>query len=340
MNKLLSKIKNVVLKDNFNIATTDYLEGDWKHGGDNYIAIRNKGAAFKAVKDNNSTAMVFIDVGIKDYYVEVEFSVVDYTQYLYIKGDDDSNFITLSYSNDEIEIREYIDWNDTSTYYKGKIENGDVVGALCLGRKITVFINDIAICEYTIKNLRFVDSTNTGMMIQGSNSAMFDNFIVFEIDKENAEEQEKLPNNDEFYAGYFSDDEIDEFMGNNVYYMSYNGDDENSGLTRSEPLATLEGFKNKIEKISNISEATLYVEDGDYILSKPIDLYGKRFGNTVKVNIIGIGNKAEFTTSDKLDNSKFVPISMNGTKVYRYDLSSLNINFKPKMVEYPNSSYL
>lgn len=339
MNKLLSKIKNVVLKDNFNIATTDYLEGDWKHGGDNYIAIRNKGAAFKAVKDNNSTAMVFIDVGIKDYYVEVEFSVVDYTQYLYIKGDDDSNFITLSYSNDEIEIREYIDWNDTSTYYKGKIENGDVVGALCLGRKITVFINDIAICEYTIKNLRFVDSTNTGMMIQGSNSAMFDNFIVFEIDKENAEEQEKLPNNDEFYAGYFSDDEIDEFMGNNVYYMSYNGDDENSGLTRSEPLATLEGFKNKIEKISNISEATLYVEDGDYILSKPIDLYGKRFGNTVKVNIIGIGNKAEFTTSDKLDNSKFVPISMNGTKVYRYDLSSLNINFKPKMVEYPNSSY-
>ena len=152
MNKLLSKIKNVVLKDNFNIATTDYLEGDWKHGGDNYIAIRNKGAAFKAVKDNNSTAMVFIDAGIKDYYVEVEFSVVDYTQYLYIKGDDDSNFITLSYSNGEIEIREYIDWNDTSTNYKGKIENGDVVGALCLGSKITVFINDIAICEYTIKN--------------------------------------------------------------------------------------------------------------------------------------------------------------------------------------------
>ena len=34
MSQLLSKIKKVVLKDNFNIATTDYLEGHWTHGGD------------------------------------------------------------------------------------------------------------------------------------------------------------------------------------------------------------------------------------------------------------------------------------------------------------------
>jgi len=147
---------------------------------------------------------------------------------------------------------------------------------------------------------------------------------------------EEIP---EFDVGYFNDPEISDFKTENVYYISPNGNDKNKGTSRNKPLKSLLGFKNKVEALSKISKVTLYVEDGDYNLTSQFDLYGNSFGNTIQVDIIGIGNKAEFTTSDKLDNSKFIAINMNGTTVYKYDLESFNISFSPGMSSYPDSIY-
>lgn len=358
MASLMEKFKKILVKENFNIASSEYLTGKWIHGGANYIGISNKKAVLKSVVDSVTTAMTFINVGMKNYYVEVEFSTMSFSQFFYIKGDNDSYFITLSYSNNKVEIREYVNWVVTSTFYDKTISNGDIVGALCNNNKITIYINDVQAFEYTMKDTRFVNSTHTGMMIRGNNTPAFDNFIVYEVNldggsesnpqaPDTAEEKDDpvipdIPNQedsqDEFYTGYFNEAEITNFTGNNIYYMSLKGNDSNDGKTRNNPLLTLDGFKNKIEKSSNISEATLYVEDGDYKLTKTFDLSGNKFGKTVTVNIIGIGNKAQFTTADKLDNSKFSLIDMNNTKVYKYDLSRLNINFTLGMANY-NTDY-
>ena len=114
----------------------------------------------------------------------------------------------------------------------------------------------------------------------------------------------------------------------NNYYMSTSGSDSNDGTSRNTPLKTLEGFKTKIEA-SSLTEANLFIEDGEYIILDRFDLYGTKFGNSCKVNIRGIGDNVEFTGAVTLDNSKFTATTMNGVTVYQYDLSDYDLNYTP-----------
>lgn len=131
---------------------------------------------------------------------------------------------------------------------------------------------------------------------------------------------------EEFDSGYFTEAAITSFNAENAFYMSPNGNDNNDGKTRNTPLRTIEECKNKINGQS-FSEATIYLEDGEYKVDSSFNLYNGRFGKDCAVNFQGIGNKAEFTAADTLDNSKFVSTTINGVGAYAYDLSSIDLNF-------------
>lgn len=125
----------------------------------------------------------------------------------------------------------------------------------------------------------------------------------------------------------FAEPEITGFVGTNVYFVSPIGDDSNSGISRTVPLKTLLGAISKIELLYNPTKATILFEDGEYPITSKVNLLGKKFAKTCHVDIRGIGNNAVFTGAEKLNNSNFVPISMNGTTVYQYDLSGYNLNY-------------
>lgn len=131
---------------------------------------------------------------------------------------------------------------------------------------------------------------------------------------------------DEFQTGYFNDDRIISFTAKNSYFMSQTGNDSNSGKSLDEALLTIEGYQAKVNS-GSFTESTLYIEDGEYLITKPINLYNGRFGNQCKVTLQGIGNRAEFTVANTLINSRFNKISMNNTTIYKYDLADLNLNF-------------
>ena len=86
------------------------------------------------------------------------------------------------------------------------------------------------------------------------------------------------------------------------------------------------GYIAKVEA-ADMTESTLYVEDGEYEVSSATNLLGTKFGNTTKTTIQGIGNKAEFTTATTLTNNNFTSTTINGKSGYVYDLSGLNLNY-------------
>ena len=130
----------------------------------------------------------------------------------------------------------------------------------------------------------------------------------------------------EFTTEYFDEAKITNFSATNSYYMSTTGNDSNNGTARTTPLKTLSGYISKINAL-DLKESTLYVEDGEYQITSAINLLGNKFGNSTKITIQGIGNKAEFTTAETLNNSLFSATTINGVAGYVYDLSGINLNY-------------
>ena len=154
-----------------------------------------------------------------------------------------------------------------------------------------------------------------------------DNYFAGEKPDDSEESKPDTPIVDnDFTTGYFNDDPITNFSATNAYYMSTTGSDSNTGTTRNSPLKTLSGYINKIEA-ADLTESTLYVEDGEYEITSAVNLLGSKFGNTTKITIQGIGNKAEFTTATTLNSSGFTSTTINGKSGYVYDLSGLNLNY-------------
>ena len=159
------------------------------------------------------------------------------------------------------------------------------------------------------------------------NNGVDDDYFAGEKPDDSEESKPDTPIVDnEFTTDYFNDDPITNFSAVNAYFMSTTGNDNNTGVTRTSPLKTLGGYISKVEA-ADMTESTLYVEDGEYEITSAVNLLGTKFGNTTKITIQGIGNKAECTTATTLNNSNFTSTTINGKSGYVYDLSGLNLNY-------------
>ena len=181
MSNELNNLGGIIFQDNFNRSNTNSLGGQWIHGGDNYIGITDEEAAFKSVVNNTSGAMAFTDLNKKDYYVEIEFSVLAENQYFYIKGRNDSYFIAILYKNQQLRVIESLNWDFEYSYYQVSLKSGDTVGAYCLDNTIGIYVNRVKVIDYVIKNTGFKNYTKAGMIMYPNSDARFDNFIAYDI---------------------------------------------------------------------------------------------------------------------------------------------------------------
>lgn len=141
------------------------------------------------------------------------------------------------------------------------------------------------------------------------------------------------------------------FSSNAQIYVATNGDDKNTG-TKEQPLATLTGAKNAVQKFKQTNKATapitVNIADGFYEMKEPLVLTPQD-GGTAEFPIIykaADGAKPIFSGGEKITGFKVntdgiweTKIPKNGSTNWRFD--QLYVNGKrATLARTPNSGFL